>query len=210
MNSHRDVIVISYQIKTSLHHVARTCCSVIVIYMQIIVEVNEEKRWIRSILTQIVDNTAAAIAERATSTANIANGCQIRERLPKPTRWRCRDRQGGTRSYPRCSMRRRRQRPRQHPRRHSPLIRIMSLTLAVVVVQSLEFDVAGRERALVVPFFGSWDVVIPPRGNYSRVSLFYLNHVLSSDPNFLVVVIFNIVKNSFLARLRNQGITLMP
>ncbi len=86
MSSHRDVIVVSYQIKTSLHHVARTCCSVIVIYMQIIVEVNEEKRWIRSILTQIVDNTAAAIAERATSTANIANGCRIRERLPKPTR----------------------------------------------------------------------------------------------------------------------------
>jgi hypothetical protein len=54
-------------------------------------------------------------------------------------------------------MRRRRQRSRQHPRRHSPLIRIMSLTLAVLVVQSLEFDVAGRERALVVTLFGSWD-----------------------------------------------------
>ena len=86
----------------------------------------------------------------------------------------------------------------------------MSHTLAVLVVQSLEFDVAGRERALVVPLFEVGTVVIPPRGNYSTVLSQNLNHVLSSDPNFLVVVIFNIVKNSFLARLRNQGITLIP
>lgn len=131
--------------------------------MQIIVELKEEKRWIRSI----------AIAARATSTANIANGCRIRERLPKPTRWRCRDRRGGTRLYPRCRMRRRRQRSRQHPCHHSPLIRIMSHTLAVLVVQSLEFDVAGRERALVVPLFEVGTVVIPPRGNYSMTLIMF-------------------------------------
>ena len=156
-----------------------------------------------------MDNKAAVIAAtitaRATSTANIANGCRIRDLLPKltPTRWRCQDREGGTRSDPRCRFRPRRQRSRQHPRRHSPPIFPSCRS-------RWQYSLCSRLNSMwpTASKFGT--VVIPPRGNYSTVLSQNLNHVLSSDPNFLVVVIFNIVKNSFLARLRNQGITLIP